>query len=198
MINFRCPKCNDWLSVPDSQSGAKETCPTCGNVCLVPVATTSSVIDAAGRQSRVSSAPRLRKPERPDVVKLGLALYIAAFVLGVINGVIAHEPEMDKEMLATLLGLGCISLLLVPADILGLVMACLGRAWGAILMICTTALDFLLWAAMAAAAPSLVFSPIAILSTISSITSLVCFILPSAWGYYADSGAYRRNRRERY
>ena len=36
MINFRCPKCNDELSVPDSVSGQTETCPSCGNITVVP------------------------------------------------------------------------------------------------------------------------------------------------------------------
>ena len=35
MINFKCPKCNDWLSVPESMAGQPETCP-CGNVSTVP------------------------------------------------------------------------------------------------------------------------------------------------------------------
>ena len=35
MINFRCPKCNDMLSVPESVAGEKENCP-CGNICIVP------------------------------------------------------------------------------------------------------------------------------------------------------------------
>ena len=39
MINFRCPKCNDMLSVPESVVGEKENCP-CGNVCIIP-----SIID---------------------------------------------------------------------------------------------------------------------------------------------------------
>ncbi len=36
MIDFNCPKCGELLSVPDSLTGKVETCPTCGNVCVVP------------------------------------------------------------------------------------------------------------------------------------------------------------------
>ena len=36
MINLRCPKCNDVMPVPESAAGGKETCPSCGNICLVP------------------------------------------------------------------------------------------------------------------------------------------------------------------
>lgn len=40
MINFRCPKCDDMLSVPESVAGEKETC-LCGNVCIIPVIATT-------------------------------------------------------------------------------------------------------------------------------------------------------------
>lgn len=36
MINYRCPKCNDQMSVPSSLAGQTETCPSCGNVAIVP------------------------------------------------------------------------------------------------------------------------------------------------------------------
>ena len=36
MINFRCPKCNDYLSVPESLAGSSEKCPNCDNICIIP------------------------------------------------------------------------------------------------------------------------------------------------------------------
>ena len=36
MIDFKCPKCGETLSVPDSLGGQAETCPKCGNVAAVP------------------------------------------------------------------------------------------------------------------------------------------------------------------
>jgi len=36
MINFKCSKCNDWVSVPDSLAGTQEACPSCGTRCVVP------------------------------------------------------------------------------------------------------------------------------------------------------------------
>jgi rRNA maturation protein Nop10 len=36
MIEFKCPKCKEPLSAPDSLVGENETCPKCGNVTIVP------------------------------------------------------------------------------------------------------------------------------------------------------------------
>lgn len=36
MIDFKCPKCGEAMSVPDSLAGRTETCPECGNVAVVP------------------------------------------------------------------------------------------------------------------------------------------------------------------
>ena len=36
MIDFKCPKCQEHMSVPDSLAGQTETCPSCGNVTIVP------------------------------------------------------------------------------------------------------------------------------------------------------------------
>ena len=35
MINFKSPKCGEWMSVPQSLSGKTETCPNCANVAIV-------------------------------------------------------------------------------------------------------------------------------------------------------------------
>ncbi|MCD6378208.1 MAG: hypothetical protein J7L99_05100 [Planctomycetes bacterium] len=36
MIHIKCPKCGDFLSVPESIAGQTVTCPNCGNVSVVP------------------------------------------------------------------------------------------------------------------------------------------------------------------
>ena len=36
MISYKCVKCGEPLEAPDSLSGQPETCPKCGNVCVVP------------------------------------------------------------------------------------------------------------------------------------------------------------------
>ena len=36
MMDFKCPKCGEEVSVPDSVCGQTETCPHCGNVTIVP------------------------------------------------------------------------------------------------------------------------------------------------------------------
>ena len=36
VIDFKCPKCGEGLSAPDSLAGQSETCPECGNVATVP------------------------------------------------------------------------------------------------------------------------------------------------------------------
>jgi predicted RNA-binding Zn-ribbon protein involved in translation (DUF1610 family) len=36
MIDFKCPKCGKALSVPASLVGHTETCPSCGNITIVP------------------------------------------------------------------------------------------------------------------------------------------------------------------
>lgn len=144
----------------------------------------------------MSSRVPFRKPEVPTVVMVGLALYIVSFAVGLIGGIITGEPGIDEASAGPILGLGCIALLVLAADILGVVMACLGRAWGAILMMFSFGVGFLVSVAMAGVAPSLppFCYPVAILSRVSGIASLVCFLVPSAWRYYEASAAYRKNR----
>lgn len=56
MIHFRCPKCNDQLSVPDSMAGQSETCPNCGNAAVVP----QKIEDVGTRQvSQTIEMPRM-------------------------------------------------------------------------------------------------------------------------------------------
>lgn len=194
MINFRCPKCNDWLNVPESLVGDKETCPNCGNVCIVPTPSGSLANQNVPPSIETTAQRRVVQPEprMPDVMKVGLAMYIASFVLGLASGLLGGSLEVSEENAAGLLGMGCLALLLLPADIVGLVMACLGRAWGAILMICTTAVGLILSLASAGfvAGPGI---PLYIVSWVLGIASLICFVVPSAWAFYRQSEAYRKS-----
>lgn len=36
MIDFKCPNCQEGMSVPDSRTGESEACPACGNVAIIP------------------------------------------------------------------------------------------------------------------------------------------------------------------
>lgn len=198
MINFRCPKCDDWLSVPDSSSGAKETCPSCGNVCIAPVPTASSATDYARRASQVSSrAPQ--KPKVPRIMVLGLKLYVASLVLGFIS-LGFHEqpaPEMDERIMPVLLILWCVSFVRIPVEILGIVMAWLGRAWAAVVIICNFGVGLsvaLAIAAIDAPFPGVWPSILGVLAGLSYMVGVACFLLPSAWGYYEASAGYRKNR----
>ncbi len=192
MINFRCPKCDDWLSVAESSAGAKETCPACGNVCIVPapVQPVQGHTAAPLAEPQHSQSGPVSKPLMPDVLKAGIVLYIGAFLLSLASGLGGGSAEISEEQATSVVGMGCIALLLVLADIVGLVMACLGRAWGAILMACTTVIGFLFSLAYAASVPG-TGGPLYWLSTIASLASLGCFIAPSAWAFYTECDKYR-------
>ena len=47
MIDFTCPKCGAEMSSPDSLVGESETCPSCGNVTLVPEPDKDESVDAS-------------------------------------------------------------------------------------------------------------------------------------------------------
>jgi len=194
MISFRCPKCNNWLNVPESVAGSKETCPTCANVSIVPgIPTAPEPAMPVTRGADPISTGVVRAPRMPDAMKAGLAMYIASFVLGLASGSPGGKPELTEQEAAGLLGVGCIALLVVAADIVGLVMACLGRSWGAILMICTTAIALVLSVASISLFTGAAVCPF-VLSNILSVASLICFVVPSAWTFYAESERCRKSR----
>jgi len=131
----------------------------------------------------------------PDVMKAGLVMYVVSSALGLMSG-LGGFPELSEEQVTRLTGIGCIALPLFAADIMGLVMACLGRAWGAILMTCTTVTGLVLDLAIA---PMGIVgsggSAIVLLTWIIGVASLACFIVPSAaWSYYSQSEAYRKSK----
>lgn len=175
IIIFKCLKCNEQLESPSSMAGETIACPRCRNVHRVP---------STAESSRTGS--RMTKPSMPGVFKAGIGLYVGAFVFAVLGDLAGYgSVHLAEDELA---GLVCVASLLLPLQIMGLVMACFGRAWGAILMICTTAAGLLLWIPVVAA---IGISPLEFLSTGLGIGSLVCFIVPDAWDYYRNSERFR-------
>lgn len=57
MIDFKCPKCHEMMSVPDSLAGHSETCPSCGHVVIVPQPTPPAVQPAATAPQAVAPRP---------------------------------------------------------------------------------------------------------------------------------------------
>ncbi len=140
------------------------------------------------------------KPRMPEVIKAGLAMCITScvlgFAIGFINGSL-NPPEVSEDTAVGLIGIGCFSLILASAGIVGLIMACLGRAWGAILMTCTNAIGVVLTLPPLATAlmwTDFWVNPFLILVNILGIASSVCFLVPSAWAYYKQSDAYRKSK----
>ena len=127
------------------------------------------------------------KPERPASIYWGIGLYVASTILGIREGcsagTIVGPPPSDAVLVAAVLALGVL-LLVLAVDLLGLIMACLGYAWGAILMLCTAVVGYLVVAAINS-------SSLLTLANVAGIVCLVCFLLPPSWEYYRRSAAYR-------
>ena len=196
MINFRCPKCQDWLSVSISRQGQTETCPSCGNVAVVPIHGEPGTPDVAPGMS-LNTSEDAKKPPMPPVIRWGLGLYIAssalAFLAGSLTGM---SGGIDEEQLAGgTTGGGCFVLLVLAADILGVVMACLGHAWGAVWQIFTRGLTAIpLFLDLGASASLLSSHPVFLIALPASIGSVVFFVLPSAWPYYGACAASRQSQ----
>jgi len=183
MINFHCPKCNDWLSVPDSLIGNKETCPNCQNVCIVP---NPSVVPS---QPTIITIPRVEGqskiarqiPRMPMIMKVGLALYIISFLSSFLMG--NELPNIIEDMKTKIGGFACVLALCLPFEILGLIMACFGRSWGSIVMLFTAIINIFFLIQI-----QFVFN----LPTLFYIGAIVFFLSPPAWEYYKESDEYRR------
>jgi hypothetical protein len=133
----------------------------------------------------------------PDVMKAGLAMYITSWILsfaiGFTNGTLIH-PQVSKDAVMGLVGIGCFSAILIPVFILGLIMACLGREWGCILMTCANIISLILTLAMGLVWDIFLTNLFYILVNILGIVSWACFLAPSAWDYYEQSDAYRKSK----
>jgi hypothetical protein len=139
-------------------------------------------------------------PRTPEVLKVGVALYILSFVAGVVSAIVTPAPPDLSEQEA--MAAACIALplamLILGLDILGMVMACLGRAWGAVILICTTAFALVLTGiVLLVAEPGSVwaqYNAFDVLGLLLAVLSMVCFIVPGAWSFYRESEAHRRGR----
>lgn len=108
MIHFSCPRCSDTLSVPDSVGGQHETCPGCGNVCLVPAQVPPQVPAPASQAAQ----PAVHVHVSPAHGKTTSGLGIAGLVLGILACLTAWIP--------------LVGLLAVPVAALGLLFGILG------------------------------------------------------------------------
>jgi len=186
MINFRCPKCDDWISVDAACAGQKEACPGCGNVCVAP-----AVSEAPPRTVALPPG-RGPRPAFPAALKWAIGLYAATIALSVVSGVAGSQappPALSEQEMAGFVVVSCVALLLLPADILGLVFACLGYRWGAILCAGTTGLSFVIAIPVYA---HIEFGVIDGLGSVAALGSLACLFLPDSLNYYRAMAEYRR------
>ncbi len=137
------------------------------------------------------SAGPAQSPSVPGVLWVGVGIYAVLFLIGCgigfAEGAAGHDPGADMELACVV---GALAMLLLAADVVGIVMACLGRAWGAVLYMVAMAVWLLINLALYATA-TIAFTPTELLLWIGSIASVVCFMTPTAWAYYRDSEAFR-------
>ena len=123
---------------------------------------------------------------------LGLVLYVGSFVLALLGVALFGMPRhITASQTHTIVGVGCVGLLVMFAQIAGFVMACLGRAWGATLLIFATAMDLFTFLVVLIAAPEVILHGPSVITMPLSIVSVICFVVPSAWQYYEKSATYR-------
>jgi hypothetical protein len=119
MIDFQCPKCRVSMVVPESLAGGNETCPTCGNVAVVPSpAATPVQPEPAGTQSLVRRSAEIDLNIRGLKATSGFG--IAALVLGLLACLTCWIP------LVGMLGLPLAGLGLLFA-VIGVLVSILGK-----------------------------------------------------------------------
>lgn len=135
-----------------------------------------------------------QSPSVPGVLWVGVGIYAVLFLIGCgigfAEGAAGHDPGVDMELACVI---GVLTMVLLAADVVGMVMACLGRAWGAVLYTVAMAIWFLVSLALYAA-ETIEFTPVELLVWMLSIASVVCFMTPTAWSYYRASEAFRHGR----
>lgn len=99
MIHFRCVKCNDVLSAPESLAGKTETCPGCQNVCLVPTVDDklqkSNAKKSTNWRANMAAASVARsKKERKIIIVVLLIGFIG--ILAIV-GYSIHEKMVEKQ-----------------------------------------------------------------------------------------------------
>jgi membrane protein YdbS with pleckstrin-like domain len=105
MIHFRCPNCNDQMSVPESLAGQSQACPGCGNVTFVPTATFVPTIASApapppasqaGRRKDVAKSVRKKLVVSPSMWR-NRPLLFGVFLLGLLMGLMYHAVEQSTS-----------------------------------------------------------------------------------------------------
>lgn len=147
----------------------------------------------------VQGQPLAKKPPVPEILWWGVALYVLSFGLGMVAGLVGEPPRLtDEEKVRIVVAYCCFGLPLLVVDLVGMVVACLGYVWGAVLRICVLGLSLLMLLAAFIVEPSLVAQPLSLFSTLVGIGSVVCFVVPPAWEYYRACEAYRRSQSRHY
>lgn len=82
MIDFKCPKCHEMMSVPDSLAGHSDTCPSCGHVVIVPRPIPAVVGPAA-------TAPQPAAPQPAQVILRGSKAMNGFGLVAILLGVLA-------------------------------------------------------------------------------------------------------------
>ena len=97
MIHFRCPNCNDQMSVPESLGGQGQVCPGCGNVTFVPTAAPApQPVSQAGRRKDATKAVRKRLVVSPSMWR-NRPLLFGVFILGLLVGLMYHAVEQSTS-----------------------------------------------------------------------------------------------------
>lgn len=109
MINVTCPKCGETLEAPEAMASQAETCPACGNMCIVPLPAVP--LDLAPRRPwLVAVAERTtrriggawsairRRPRRAMVIGGAVVIVMALGVAAAVgpNGEFPPRTEIDR------------------------------------------------------------------------------------------------------
>lgn len=82
MIHFTCPKCGDFISVPDSSAGQSTSCPRCRNVSVVPQPQASAPPAPPGPPAAAAGAPAALPPRKtldePQARTWGMLCHLTA------------------------------------------------------------------------------------------------------------------------
>lgn len=215
MVAYQCLRCGESLHAPESCEALVQTCPRCGNVNAVPAPPRDRVHEAVcPSPAQQLPGQAIIKPTLAPVIAWGLGLYITSFVLGILaevadaRGIGWLEELLLKELLPAappkpeLSVLLVVGIILAFADLLGVIMATLGYAWGAVLRIVLffpSVVFYLITPTLITPIPgtsshSREFWVFYSSSFFVSIASFICYIVPPAWQYYRECKRYRLKR----
>jgi len=158
--------------------------------------------EAPIRRPQLTESTHMRhKPTIPGIIHAGWILYVVGFIVDLVTvaaGSIASNPMEGPPPPEAAVFLGifiCAGVLLFIMDVLGVLMATLGYAWGAVLRIVVFVLCFplnILVILLSADVPGVCV--MSCLSFLLGVASFVCFVVPPAWEYYRACKAYRMGR----